>query len=293
MNLSPAWQTRLTRFLLVTFVLLAILTAIGQSNISQLNIFQANICQAENISLSSGVSAWKDGRLKEAQSFFLGLLKDYPNSKELQSNSGFLALEMKDYAGALFHLRKAYQLGERDPQVTKALKTIRESHSRSFVEPDHHAALARTPWYLSPLAAHSINYLRWFSLLGFLTLMFTLYLSLSSTKRKVQSAAKTSLLILSLTILPLSLLAYFSQPTWPEALTLAFPWSSPIPEIAIAKNDTPVLYQPAEDSQVVFMLQSADEIPIIQGNKDWTEISLPGYRKGWVKNSSLYRLSND
>ncbi|MDD2944018.1 MAG: SH3 domain-containing protein [bacterium] len=249
---------------------------------------QPSICLAEDISLSPGVLAWKDGNLEEAQKFFDALLIEQPNSRELQSNRGFLALEMKDHAAALFHLRKAHKLGERSPQLTKALKTIRESHSRSFVDSPQ-----QTPWYLAPLTSYSTNGLGWLTLSGFLALTLAIYLSLSLKKAKTQSIAKVSLLIISFTALPLSLLAYFSQPAWPEALVISLPWSPPITEVAIAKSNTPVLYQPAEDSQVVFMLNSADEVPIIERNKDWTEVSLPGYRKGWVKNSSLYRLSED
>jgi hypothetical protein len=61
--------------------------------------------------------------------------------------------------------------------------------------------------------------------------------------------------------------------------------SHPTNLVAVKKDQTPVLQNPALDAKVLFLASAEDEFEIIESNPDWIHVRISGLSRGWLRRS--------
>jgi len=61
--------------------------------------------------------------------------------------------------------------------------------------------------------------------------------------------------------------------------------SHPTNLVAVRKDQTPVLQNPALDAKVLFLASAEDEFEIIEANPDWVHVRISGISRGWLRRS--------
>jgi hypothetical protein len=61
--------------------------------------------------------------------------------------------------------------------------------------------------------------------------------------------------------------------------------SHPTNLVAVKKDQTPVLQNPALDAKVLFLASAEDEFEIIEANPDWVHVRISGLSRGWLRRS--------
>jgi hypothetical protein len=61
--------------------------------------------------------------------------------------------------------------------------------------------------------------------------------------------------------------------------------SHPTNLVAVKKDHTPVLQNPALDAKVLFLASAEDEFEIIESNPDWIHVRISGLSRGWLRRS--------
>ena len=61
--------------------------------------------------------------------------------------------------------------------------------------------------------------------------------------------------------------------------------SHPTNLVAVKKDQTPVLQNPALDAKVLFLASAEDEFEIIESNPDWVHVRISGLSRGWLRRS--------
>jgi hypothetical protein len=63
--------------------------------------------------------------------------------------------------------------------------------------------------------------------------------------------------------------------------------SHPTNLVAVKKDQTPVLQNPALDAKVLFLASAEDEFEIIESNPDWVHVRISGISRGWLRRSLI------
>jgi hypothetical protein len=61
--------------------------------------------------------------------------------------------------------------------------------------------------------------------------------------------------------------------------------SHPTNLVAVKRDQTPVLQDPALDAKVLFLASAEDEFEIIEANPDWVHVRISGLSRGWLRRS--------
>jgi hypothetical protein len=61
--------------------------------------------------------------------------------------------------------------------------------------------------------------------------------------------------------------------------------SHPTNLVAVKKDQTPILQNPALDAKVLFLASAEDEFEIIESNPDWVHVRISGLSRGWLRRS--------
>jgi hypothetical protein len=66
--------------------------------------------------------------------------------------------------------------------------------------------------------------------------------------------------------------------------------SHPTNLVAVKKDQTPILQNPALDAKVLFLASAEDEFEIIESNPDWVHVRISGLSRGWLRRSLVELL---
>lgn len=57
--------------------------------------------------------------------------------------------------------------------------------------------------------------------------------------------------------------------------------------VAVKKNQTPIVQNPALDAKVLFLASAEDEFEVLETNPDWVHIRISGLSRGWLRKSEI------
>ena len=68
--------------------------------------------------------------------------------------------------------------------------------------------------------------------------------------------------------------------------------SHPTNLVAVKKEGTPILQNPAIDAKVLFLASVEDEFEVLEENPDWVHVRISGLSRGWLRRSMVEMLSD-
>jgi tetratricopeptide (TPR) repeat protein len=227
---------------------------------------------------NSAIQAYENKSYKNAETLFLELLKQDPESPELLQNLGLTYYNLDDKGRALTYFRSLSYLEPRDINIYKTIDLIESKlvnknfdHDRSFLE-DINLILLR--WLKLPelLTLHFITFL-----------FFGIFLTkhISEKKKKSQVGERSALFSPQL----YAGLTFFIILTGLLILKISF--ENIEMATIISKNKITLKSGPSDNAADLYELFEGFEVEVESKFKDWAQISYQNQYVGWVKNSNI------